>query len=282
MYMGRISIKSLVKRYLKGLRPININVTVANLTSNTLMNGRYVVVTGGGGGFGFSIANTLINRGATIVALGRRAEKLNTAAKDLGEQYIPFVCDVSDVGGIDSAFSKIQALLGNRKIDTLINCAGVFHGTGSRFFEYTVSDYDTETNINTKAIFFWSQAVARYFIANKICGNILNISSILGLVGDASPYGISKWGVTGFTKGLAKELASYGIRVNGIAPGYTVSEIGKTNTLYNATSPNKRWSDPDEIANLALFLLSNLAPNIIGEVIIADGGTTLPYSVRGD
>ena len=109
--------------------------------------------------------------------------------------------------------------------------------------------------------------------------DIVNVISIKGLIGEASPYSVSKWGCVGFTKGLGRILAPKGIVVNGIAPGGTRTPMAKEhakNWLHLAT-PSMRLADPNEIANVALFLGSDLGVNIIGEVIVSDGGQILQY-----
>ena len=116
-------------------------------------------------------------------------------------------------------------------------------------------------------------------IANKIHGHIINIASIKGFIGEASPYSVSKWGVVGLTKGLGRILASEGIVVNGIAPGGTLTPMANIadNKMLHLATPNMRLADPNEIANIALFLGSDLGNNIIGDIIISDGGQTLQY-----
>ena len=116
-------------------------------------------------------------------------------------------------------------------------------------------------------------------MSKKIHGHIVNVASIKGFIGEASPYSVSKWGVVGLTKGLGRILAPKDIIVNGIAPGGTLTPMAhiKDNNMLHLATPSMRLADPNEMANLALFLGSDLGNNIVGEVIVSDGGQRLQY-----
>ena len=116
-------------------------------------------------------------------------------------------------------------------------------------------------------------------INKKIHGHIVNVASIKGFIGEASPYSVSKWGVVGLTKGLGRILAPKDIVVNGLAPGGTLTPMAhiEDNSMLHLATPSMRLADPNEMANLAVFLGSDLGNNIVGEVIISDGGQSLQY-----
>ena len=161
------------------------------------------------------------------------------------------------------------------KIDILVNNAGVLGGDIS---SATEAEYDTIFDTNMKGMFFLSQLVGRYMKDNSIKGNILNIASSSSLRPAASAYTLTKWGARGFTLGLAKSLAPYGITVNGIAPGPTATPmLGKGDAL-DITFPNNplgRFALPEEIANMAVFLVSGMGRSIVGDIVYMTGGSGL-------
>lgn len=276
--MGRITFFNAIKRYIKGMQPINITVNNMELSPNQILKGKCAVVTGAGSGIGFAIAKVFVNAGATVVGLGRNLAKLEDAQKRINsDQFIPLACDVSNVEKIPEVIKLVCGRYG--KIDILVNCAGVKNGNDERFFEFTSQDFDDVVNVNLKGTFFWCQQMASYMIKNKIKGHILNVISIKGFIGEGSPYSVSKWGCTGLTKGLGRKLAPYGIVVNGLAPGGTKTPMAhlKDDNMLHLATPSMRLADPLEMANIALFLASDLGNNIIGDVVISDGGQSLQY-----
>jgi 3-oxoacyl-[acyl-carrier protein] reductase len=136
------------------------------------------------------------------------------------------------------------------------------------------STYDNVLNTNLKGSFFLSQMVGKYMKENQIKGNILNIASSSSLRPAISAYTLSKWGMRGLTLGLAKSLAPYGITVNGIAPGPTATPMLKSdnNDITNNRIPLGRFVMPEEIANMAVFLVSGFGRSIIGDIVYMTGG----------
>lgn len=278
--MGRVKLISLLKRYVKGMIPININVNNVTLEPNELLRGKVAIVTGASRGIGKATAKAMIDSGATVVAIGRDKTTLDEVQIELGEEYLPYICDVGNVEEIPRYIEEIQRKIGNRKIQILVNCAGTKNGNDERFFEYTPEEFDKVIDINIRGMFFWCQSIAKYMIHNGVQGHIVNVISIKGFIGEASPYSVSKWGVTGLTKGLGLILAKYGIVVNGVAPGGTATDMAhfkKGDSMLHMATPSMRLADPNEIANTIVFLASDLGANIIGDVIISDGGQILQY-----
>lgn len=277
--MGRISIKSAISRYIKGMQKIEVNVNNVHLTQSQLLQEKCAIVTGAGSGIGMAIAKTYVNSGATVIGLGRNVQKLEEAKKEIGTRFIPYSCDISDVEHISEQLEEIKKQSPSGKIDILVNAAGTKNGNDERFFQFTPEEYDIVVNTNIKAIFFWCQNISKHMIENHIQGHIVNVASIKGFIGEASPYSISKWGVVGLTKGLGRLLAPKGIVVNGLAPGGTLTPMAhiKNNNMLHLATPNMRLADPNEMANIALLLGSDLGNNIIGETIISDGGQSLQY-----
>jgi 3-oxoacyl-[acyl-carrier protein] reductase len=279
--MGKEKLFILIKKFLKCLTPINININNVVLAPNNILNQKVAVVTGASRGIGKATAKAMISCGAVVVAVGRRQETLLKVKKEFkSDHFIPFRCDVSDVHKIDEYISSILSLIDGRNIDIFVHCAGVRNGNDERFFEYKPEDYDYVVDTNLKGTFFWFQAISQYMINRNIKGHIVNVISIKGFIGEASPYSISKWGSTSLTKGLARMLAPKGIVVNGIAPGGTATDMAnfkEGSSMLHLATPSRRLADPNEIANTIVFLASDLGNNIVGDVIISDGGQILQY-----
>lgn len=278
--MGRISFKSVIKRYLKGFQPINVSVNNVILAPNEVLKGKCAIVTGAGSGIGEAIARAYVACGATVVGIGRTLSKLeNVKAEISSERFIPYAYDVSEVDHLGDTIQKIASLLPENRIDILVNCAGVKNGNDERFFEFSPSDFDYVVDTNLKGTFFWCQEMAKFMIERNINGHIVNVISIKGFLGEASPYSVSKWGCVSLTKGLGRLLAPKGIVVNGIAPGGTKTPMAhlKEDSWMHLQTPSMRLADPNEMANIAVFLGSDLGNNIVGDVIISDGGQSLQY-----
>lgn len=279
--MGSVKLFILIKKCIKYLAPINININNVILAPNKILDKKVAVVTGASRGIGKATAKAMITSGATVVALGRKQETLLEVQKEFkSDRFIPFRCDVSDVHKIDDYIVSISTLIDGRNIDIFVNCAGVKNGNDERFFDYTPEEFDYVVDTNLKGTFFWFQAISKYMIKRNIKGHIVNVISIKGFIGEASPYSVSKWGCTSLTKGLARILAPMGIVVNGIAPGGTATAMAnfkEGDSMLHLATPSRRLADPNEIANTIVFLASDFGNNIIGDVIISDGGQILQY-----
>ena len=252
------------------------------------LKGKTVLITGGAGGIGFAIADVCLRNGANVIITGRNIEKLKNAVNELEQKnncHGKIFCIDIDIMNISELSSKIKLaaeISPDRKIDILVNNAGV--SSGASIGKTKEEDYDSVLNTNLKGTYFMAQEFSNYLIENKIEGNILNISSSSGMRPAASPYMVSKWGINGLTEGLAKKLIKYGIVVNGIAPGPTAAGMLQKDTddLTKENSPAKRFSDPNEIANIALFLISDTGRMIVGDTVYVTGGSgTLTYDDFG-
>lgn len=234
-----------------------------------ILFGKTVLITGGTGDIGFAIAKRCSECGAKVIIGGRNLQKLKEAT-DVIDESIPFVIDISDVENMENSFNDLVASVD--RIDILINNAGV--QTGSAIGKTTEVDFDNVINTNLRGTYFITQLFSNYLIENEIKGNILNISSVSGYRPAISPYMVTKRAINGLTEGLAKKLIKYGIVVNGIAPGPVATRmIGKdgTDLMYN-NSPAKRYVSPVEVANLAVYLISDMARMIVGDTIYITGG----------
>lgn len=243
------------------------------------LDGRKALITGGASGIGYAIAKSFLFNGASVVLGGRNEEKLENAKERLCTQC---KCDnlridtlVLDISKVEDMKKSLLTYLekDNVKIDIFVNNAGI--NGGDLFPNTREEDFDRILETNLKGMYFISQEIANYMISNKIPGNILNITSASALRPAISPYIISKWGERGLTLGMAKKYLPYGIIVNGLAPGSTLTPMLKQddeNDLNLEYSPTGRYAAPEEIGNLATVLVSNMGRMIVGDTIYATGG----------
>lgn len=237
---------------------------------------KIVLIIGATGKVGESIVETFVDVGATVIVAGRNKDKLLNIEKKYGVRSILF-----DLNDINEYYSKIVEA-GNYygRIDILVNASGgqTQKDVKQLFFEFTEADFDYDINTNLKSEFFLVQAMSKYMIEQKIRGSIVTVISEMGYRAAKTPYDISRWGARGFIQGVALMLADYGIVVNGVAPGIISTEMGdykEGDSLYLKAHPNKRYVTPKEIANTCLFLASDFGNNMVGEIIISDGGSHL-------
>lgn len=272
-----ISIKRLITRAINKFahKTYSTTINVVTLPESELLSNKYAVITGGSSGIGLSIAIAMLNAGAHIVITGRNHNRLQEALSILNGINLKYSERVNticyDVTNDSSKF--IESVLNIiPRIDILVNNAGVLGGV---FGHTTESEFDDVMKTNLRAPFILAQEVSKYFIANGIHGNILNTLSSSSIRPANSAYMASKWGMRGLTQGLAKQLIPHGIVVNGIAPGPTATPMlinEDTANYYHPTSPIKRYIMPEEIANMAVILTSDLGRTIIGEVVYMTGG----------
>ena len=198
--------------------------------------------------------------------------ELNKCKNSEKQKIICVELDINNVDSMKNIFNKIVKDNSLKNIDTLINNAGV--AIGGIIGTTKEEEFDKTITTNLKGTYFLSQEFANYLIKENIQGNILNISSVSGIRPAITPYMLSKHSLIGLTEGLAKKLIKYGIVVNGIAPGPTVTDmIGvKGNDLYYQNSPAQRYVDPVEVANLAVYLISKMGKMIVGDTVYISGG----------
>ena len=241
------------------------------------MKNRRILVTGATGGIGEAIAERLYADGASVIITGRNEAKLAETAERLGERCTWISCDLSRV---DSAAAMMDAVIADGGFDTLINCAGVLSpkDRSGDFLSYTEEEFDAVFAVNVKGVYFLCQRAIRYMIEKEIHGNILNIASEMGFRAATGAYHLSKGVVVQLTRGLGRSFAPNGIVVNGIAPGpVNTPMIGITEDTpaFHGEIPNRRYASPKEIAALASFMVRSEGRNLVGEVVISDGGDHL-------
>ena len=238
------------------------------------------VVTGAGRGIGRAIALKFASEGADVVCVSRtaeNAEKVAVEVRALGRKAWALAVDVADPVAVAAGAEKILAEAG--KVDILVNNAGITRdGLLMRMSE---ADWDAVLDTNLKGAFLFTKAFARSFIKQR-SGRILNITSVIGLIGNAGQanYAASKAGLIGFTQSTARELASRGITVNALAPGFIETDMTallsadmKADLLKRI--PLNALGQPEDIANAALFLAGPGARYITGQVLTVDGGMVM-------
>lgn len=236
-----------------------------------------VLITGGNKGIGFATAERFLSEGYNVIICGRSKERLELAVSKLHSDKCSFVVwDIADILTDKSAVDEAVNCFGT--IDIFINNAGIVtveDTTGTSITEKTEKAWDDVMNINLKGTYFAIQAEVQYMLKNGIHGHIVNVCSEMGFRPATTAYGISKWGVRAMTMGLGKSLAEQGIIVNGIAPGETATEIvGNSDGIPKTIeSPRGVQAKPSEMADTIYFLATQ--DNIIGEVIVTDGGRSL-------
>jgi len=238
---------------------------------------RVSIVTGASQGIGEAIARELSREGAEVVLVDVQKEKLEEVARNIkasnGKASV-YCADVTRMGKISEV---VEAIIQNhQKIDHLVNNAGITRD--NLLMRMKEEEWDAVLTVNLKGVFNFSRAVIRNMIQNRY-GRIVNISSVVGLMGNAGQtnYSASKAGVIGFTKSLAREVASRGITVNAVAPGYIATSMTENlpdsaKKIFVDIIPLKRLGTPEEVAHVVKFLLSDEAAYITGQVINVNGG----------
>ncbi len=238
--------------------------------------GKVVVVTGAAQGIGRQIALNFAKLKAKVVILDLVEETLKEAQKELSNhsECLYYVVDVTDSKGVEEALNKI--IDNSTKIDILINNAGITRDNLA--LRLSESDWDKVITVNLKGAFLCSKLCAKYMVKQRQ-GKIINISSIIGIIGNPGQanYSASKAGLIGLTKTFAKELGSRNICVNAIAPGYIQTKM--TDVLPDKVKeemlkriPLNRFGTSDDVARAVLFLASDRADYITGQVLVVDGG----------
>lgn len=242
------------------------------------LTGRCAVITGGAAGIGLACANLLVERGARVALLDRDPAVVEVAAS-LGADHLGLVADLRQLDSVQAAVDQAAAALG--RIDYLVNSAGV--ALLDKALEVSENAWDTTLDINLKASFFVAQACARHMIESG-GGRIVNLASQAAVIGldRHVAYCASKAAVVGMTKVLAMEWAPHGINVNAVSPTIVETALGKKawagelGERAKLQIPVGRFAQPEEIAGLVLYLVSDAAKMITGENVVIDGG----YSIQ--
>ena len=243
-----------------------------------LLQGKKAIVTGGTRGIGFAVVQSFLKNGASVALFGSRQETVDKAlaalkAENPDWEVIGMAPDLTDYAAVDAAFADVEKAFG--RIDILVNNAGI--SAREPLYDYTPEAFENIMRLNVSAVFNGCRAAAPRMKAQG-GGSIINTSSMVSLYGQPSGVGYptSKFAVNGMTLSLARELGRDNIRVNAVAPGVT-----RTDMVANlpqeivqrvcAPIPLGRMGEPEEVANAFLFLASDLASYITGEILQVDG-----------
>lgn len=246
-----------------------------------MLKGNKAIVTGASRGIGFAIAKELAQNGCKVVITGRNKETLKAEADKIGGNVIPLVWDASDITLAEAKIKEAAVLLDG--LDIVVNNAGIFarrnEWSKNSLLQTSVDEWESVMKTNTSSIFFTMQAAVKYMLENNIRGNILNITSVAGYEPVYGAYGASKTAATALTRGWGGMFANDGITINGIAPGPVATEMNnwhEGDPMENSRIPFGRFATVEEIAKLAMYLLSEEAKMVCGETVVLDGA----YSIR--
>ncbi len=249
-----------------------------------LLKAKKALITGGTAGIGKEIAIAFAKQGADVTIFGTHAERAAQVIQELEQakispeqQFASFLVNVSEKSSVENAIQ--QQLTKWEKVDILVNNAGITRD--GLLMRMTEEDWDQVIDVNLKSVYNTCQTIVRSMVKAK-SGKIINISSVVGLTGNAGQanYAASKSGMIGFTKALALELATRNICVNCIAPGFIQTRMtdglteGQKEGILKKI-PMGRIGNPQDIANAAIYLASNLSDYVTGQVLTVDGGMVM-------
>ena len=261
-----------IKR-IKGLfiRPKIVKANIFYTQPGHRLAGKRIIVTGGTGALGEAMARRFVAEGANVLITGRNEEKLSKISHEIGCDML--LHDITETASFKPFVAKAIEILGG--IDCLVNNAGI--SLHESFQKVTVEGFDKQIATNLRGPFFLAQNVLSYMQVNNIKGQVLFVSSETGETADIRPYGITKAAIKSLVKGLAYLFLKEEIRINAIAPGVTASGmtgIGEDN-LYCSYNPNGRAYLPDEMAEVATFLLSDASGCVSGQILTCNNGKTI-------
>lgn len=246
-----------------------------------MLEGKVALVTGAAKGIGKAIALALAADGAAVIVNYNgsrdRAEQTVEEMKALGADAMAYQCNVADTKAADAMIKEIIRIYG--RLDILVNNAGITRD--NLIMKMTEEDFDAVINANLKGCFNTIKAVSRQMLKQR-SGRIINITSVSGILGNAGQanYAASKAGIIGLTKTMARELASRGITVNAVAPGFVDTDMTRTlsdsiKAAATARIPLGHFGRPEDIASMAAYLASEKASYITGQIISVDGGMAI-------
>jgi len=242
------------------------------------LSGKVSLITGSTRGIGRAIAEKLASAGSTVIITGRDKNRADEVAKEIKEKFsvetLGLSMDVGNPESVKKAFDEINKAFGG--VDILVNNAGITRD--KLFMRMTLNDWEEVIRTNLTGAFLVTQQAIKKMLKQR-WGRIINISSVVGFIGNAGQtnYASTKAGLIGFTKSLAKELAPRNILVNAVAPGFIETDMTAAlsediRERYKEQIPLGRFGSPEEVANVVLFLCSDLASYITGETIHVNGG----------
>lgn len=250
----------------KGIPVLKVPANIAFLNSSCCLEGHKILVTGGSKGIGYHISKRFVSEGAEVIMIGRDSQMLQTASEQIGCQWLQF--DLTDIGRLPLLIKESAEKLGG--LTGLVNNAGLCNEDNG-FLNVTEKSYDEQFQLNVKSPFFLTQAFVHYVLENHVpSSSVVFIASERGLYPDDRPYGMTKAAVANLVAGIARRFAMNGVHCNGIAPGVTADTLSHpeiVDDLYLKGAVGKRYIMPDEIAELAVFLMTDASKGVSGQVI---------------
>ena len=266
-------IKRAAKYIIYGVPQYDVKAEIHYLSPSNKLSGKKIIVTGGGKGLGAAMANKFVSEGASVLISGRNEKILKEKAEQIGCKYLTL--DVQDTNSFDKFTHDADRILGG--VDSLVNNAGISLHEPT-FFDVTSETFDTQIATNLRGGFFLTQSFTKLLLHEKRKGNVLFISSETGETVDIRPYGFTKAAINSMVQGLACLFVKDGIRVNAVAPGITASDmtgLKADGNLYLECNAINRVYLPEEVAETACFLLSDVSGCISGQVIVCNNGRTI-------
>lgn len=269
----RNALKRGLRYIIRGVPNIIVKADVNYLNPNNKLKNKKILLTGGSRGIGYSMAKKFISEGADVVITGRNEQTLKTSAEKLSCNYL--VLDVTKTEDFENAIETADNMLDG--LNCLVNNAGVSLHEPT-FFDVTPQTFDKQINTNLRSDVFLTQCFIKHLLAKCTGGgSILCVSSEVGELADNRPYGWTKSAINSVVRGLASNFAKDGIRINAISPGITCSEMTGINedNLYIPTNATQRAYLPEEVAEIAAFLISDAAGCISGQILACNNAKTI-------
>lgn len=266
-------LKRSAKYILRGVPVKKITANISYLQPNNRLAGKKIIVTGGGKGLGAAMAKKFVSEGASVLISGRDEKALKVTAEKIGCKYL--ILDIQNTTELDKFISEADRILGG--VDCLVNNAGISLHEPT-FFDVTPETFDAQIATNLRGGFFLTQSFTKLLLQKKRKGNVLFVSSETGDTVDIRPYGFTKAAINSMVQGLACLFVKEGIRVNAVAPGITASDMTgykADGDLYLAGNATERVYLPEEVAETACFLLSDVSGCVSGQVIVCNNGKTI-------
>ena len=248
------------------------------------LSGKAFIVTGGNGGIGLGMAEGIAAAGGAVAVWGRNPQKNSVAVENLRSYGVPafgYQCDVSDEAAVIDTMHRSRDDLG--RLDGLFANAGR-GGAGKRFVDLTLDDWRAVMAVNLDGVFLTLREAAKLLIEQGEGGSLVAVSSTSAIHGAAGneAYGTAKTGLNGLVRALAVGLARYGIRVNSLLPGWTITDLArggyeneKFRTVTTNRTPVRRWADPAEFREVGAFLADPTLTFHTGQEVCVDGGYTV-------